>query len=174
MHLFAKSLMFLFLLVFVISCDKDQQSNSNGVTVPEDTLIDILTDIHLADAYMSVKRTERIPFERKDLYESILKEYSISRSRFDSTINYYTTHVDRYELLYEKVMMNLSALEADASAELQKKKQDVKDSLTLKMVVNTESVDTVTVKSKEFIKKALDKRDKKEEEQLKSKKAPRL
>lgn len=174
MHLFAKNLIFLSLLALIISCGSDRQTKSSGVTVPEDTLIDILTDIHLADAYMSVKRTERITFERKDLYESILKEYNISRSRFDSTINYYTTHVDRYELLYEKVMMNLSELEAEASAEQQKKKQEINDSLALKMVVNTESVDTVTVKSKEFIKKALEKRDKKEEEQLKSKKAPRL
>lgn len=164
----------LILSVFILSCSSEKINRSGERIVPEDTLTAVLTDIHLADAYFSVKRTEKIPFERKDLYESILNEYNISRSRFDSTINYYTTHVDQYELLYEKVMMNLSSLEADATAEIQKHKQAVKDSLTLKTVVNTESIDTVTLKSREFIKKAMDKREQKEEMKLKNKKAPRL
>lgn len=164
----------ILLAVLLSSCNKGKTDISHEKIVPEDTLVSILTDIHLADAYFSVKRTERIPFERKDLYESILREYDISRSRFDSTINHYTNHIDQYELLYEKVMANLSSLEADAEAELQKMKQAVKDSLTLKTVVNAESIDTVTVKSRDFIKKAMDKRDEKEEKMLKSKKAPRL
>lgn len=192
--LLAVMLVFSFL---VTSCSKQTESSDSSQIIPDDTLILILTDIHLADAFMSVKRTEKLNFSRGDLYRSVLESYHIPQARFDSTIHYYTNHIEEYEAVYEVIMQNISQKETEAHQKQTIERKELRDSLTLqkdtvqteelnelpgvqkdtlrlKKSINEIGTDTDGVSEKEFIQRAREKRNQNEEKRLRAKKAPRL
>ena len=96
---------------------KEQQESIPVGLIPADTLIDLLVDIHLADAYLSQNRlTKELP--KKDVfYAGITKKYGYTRMEFDSTIRYLATQPRLYASLYEEVLNELSVLQGQVEKE---------------------------------------------------------
>tara|TARA_B100000768_G_C11205232_1_gene343532 strand:- start:328 stop:669 length:342 start_codon:yes stop_codon:yes gene_type:complete len=90
------------LIVFFVSCTNKE---ANIFIVPEDILIPMLCDFHILDAAskQGVISNNRNNLVRHSQYNSILLKYNIERSRFDSTIQYYTQRPIEYKALYEIV-----------------------------------------------------------------------
>lgn len=90
------------LIVFFVSCTNKE---ANIFIVPEDILIPMLCDFHILDAAskQGVISNNRNNLVRHSHYNSILLKYNIERSRFDSTIQYYTQRPIEYKALYEFV-----------------------------------------------------------------------
>lgn len=160
--------------IMLPACSSSENGQADFTYVSKDTLSQVLTEIHLADAYLSVRRIDKLNFERRDLYLSILRKYGISQARFDSTIQYYANNVTDYEQIYEGVLQHISEMEAAAAVLEKDRKAELLDSLTLKSTVNEQPADSASVSNKAFIRKAMEKRNENEEKMLRTKKAPRL
>ncbi len=106
-----------------------RQEDENEYIIPKDTLLSILSDLHLADAYLSVNRAG-FKSDKELFYKAILDSYRVDRERFDSTIHYYSLKGDQYESLYEDLLANLSTLEAEFLQEEQEKQKQLRDSLS--------------------------------------------
>ena len=90
------------ILALFLSCTRKE---INKYIVPQKELIPMLCDFHILDAAskQGVISNNRNNLVRHSHYNSILLKYNIERSRFDSTIQYYTQRPIEYKALYEFV-----------------------------------------------------------------------
>ena len=92
--------------LFIIACS---EKNINKYIIPQEKLIPILCDFHIFDA---ASKQGIIPNNRNNLvrhkhYKSILKKYKIEKTKFDSTLKYYSFRPKEYKIIYEKVESEL-------------------------------------------------------------------
>lgn len=89
------------------SSTKEQQ------TISEEKFIQILIDIHLADASMTTQNiySRRNDYKPSHYYNSIYQKHGISRTGFDSLINYYSQNNADFDRIYEIVIDSLNRLE---------------------------------------------------------------
>ena len=124
-------------LVLFVSCGK-ADVKIPAYVIPADSLVDILVDIHTADAYLSIKRQPNRTMEKSDFYASVLKRHNIDKARFDTTIRFYISNPGPYKLIYEEVIEEFSKLEGQVSKEESDKGKD-----TISFVSTQNEFDTV-------------------------------
>ncbi len=100
----------LFIGVFLFSCTESNQH----FLIPEDEMIDILVDIHVADG---VLKTETFPYDSLQLraenyYKNVFYKYHINRVLFDSALSQYTQDRMLYIDMYDKVIERLRTKES--------------------------------------------------------------
>jgi hypothetical protein len=111
----SKGVIIVFLLI-VLSCSR---TGKHG-RIPENQLVKILADIHLADA-ISFSNKYRDLYRNNDsayYFEQLLSRYDVRRSQFDSTIAWYSGNPELYDLLYSKVLDRLNRMAASINDKL--------------------------------------------------------
>lgn len=86
-------------LVLILSGCSDRPKH----VLDEDKMVDVLTDIQLAEAYHNTMPPGPGNPDRNSLIEAVIKKHGITRQELDSTIAYYGRNIDDYYALYEKV-----------------------------------------------------------------------
>jgi len=94
--------------------------------VPDDTLVEVLTDMHLVAARYTVR--DSLP---PGLRDSVLSQHSLSNREFDTALAYYSRHPEAYKTLHQSVVDSLSALNATLQNVERPKQQTITDSLRL-------------------------------------------
>ena len=96
----------LIFLLFFASC----KENKN--LIPEDKFVDVLVDLHIADAIAlnNIPRYSGFELDSAELYGAVFDEYGITLAMFDSTISYYGSHPDAFLEVYDKVTAKLKML----------------------------------------------------------------
>ena len=89
------------------SCGSDKVPE--GV-VPEDTMVPILAEMHLANAYFSVEYTDdslaycqAIDYTQK----RVLDKHGLTFKQFEKSIAYYTDYPEKFKGIYERVIQQL-------------------------------------------------------------------
>lgn len=113
------SLLF-FLVLFVTSCSFFVPKEE-GV-IDEEKFIDVLVDIHFADAVIIVKgyRHSNDSTTIDLFYDDVLKKHNISRNALNKTINYYSKNINEYDRLYDKVLENLTKKQVEFNEPVKK------------------------------------------------------
>lgn len=106
-------LLFLAIILF-ISCNRKQGVVSAEI-IPKDSLINIIVDLHLADAILinSVTQSKISDISSNHLYKSVLNKYEITKERFDSSIIFYSENPIVLDSIYDKVIEKLSMIESN-------------------------------------------------------------
>lgn len=115
----------LFLLVFVVAaCDKPIVPKPEHL-IHQDKMIDMLADIHLAEATYNRYRsdTSRTHFTSVDFYYSVLAKYEVPDSVFEKSFLYYASEPKNFEKMYRKVLSKLSETEQQLSGRKEQKLQ---------------------------------------------------
>ncbi|MBQ8045085.1 MAG: DUF4296 domain-containing protein [Bacteroidales bacterium] len=102
-----KILILLCSLLGLCSCSSDKVPE--GV-IPEDTMVPILAEMHLANAYFSVEYTDdSLAYSQAVNYtqKQVLDKYGITFKQFGKTIAYYTDNPEKFKGIYEKVIQQL-------------------------------------------------------------------
>jgi hypothetical protein len=84
----------------------------------EKEMVDILHDMHLAEAYSNQYRIDNSgpkKIESKDLYFSVLKKHGVADSTFANSVVYYSSMPKRYEKIYQQVVDRLNMLEEETN-----------------------------------------------------------
>jgi len=73
-------------------------------------MINILVDIHLAEAYISYmqNKTANIKSTTKATYDSLLKRHNITIEILDSNLYYYASKPKELENMYQEVIMKIT------------------------------------------------------------------
>lgn len=111
-----KTLVFFVSIVILLGCD------SRVVKIPEyaieaDSLVPILVDIHMADAYLALKRVPDRDLLKSEFYAGVLKKHGVDKQKFDTTIRFFIANPDLYAVIYENVIAEFSRLEGDLAKE---------------------------------------------------------
>ena len=83
--------------------------------IKKNKLVDVLVDIHLTDGYLSYSgsRIDRNRDRIEGAYGYVLRKYDITPKQFGNTMKYYSSHLDDYEQIYNKVIEKLTKMETE-------------------------------------------------------------
>lgn len=128
-------LLLLLIAVVTFSACKEE-SREKGEVIDEDKFIDVLVDLHIADAMLAtdIKKENEKLFLPKNFYHQVLKKHNITRADFNKSIAYYAEEPAKLGQIYDKVMEKLNTLSAKISGPVEKQKNTPettqKDSIT--------------------------------------------
>jgi len=107
----------LFLLVILlVACDEPMMPKPEHL-IKENQMIDMLVDIHLAEATYNKFRYDSIMKNNSstNFYYSVLNKYQVPDTVFEQSYVYYASVPKDFEKMYRKVMNKLSEKEQELS-----------------------------------------------------------
>lgn|SRR5690554_599405 len=105
------------ILIAVYGCGKAPIEKPENL-LPEDQLIDMMVDVHIAEATYNTRRNQDtllLNSNSADFYYSVLQKHGVPDSVFEKSIVYYGSQPRRFEKMYRKVMNQLTELEQEYS-----------------------------------------------------------
>ena len=102
----------LLFIVLMAGCTK--QTTSDEI-IKENVFIDVLVDIHMADAIL-VAKGYRIHTDSTSIrlfYNDVLIEHNVTQKQIENTFEYYTKNPKKFEKVYDKVSENIVKLEEE-------------------------------------------------------------
>ena len=107
-----KYLAILSVIVLAASC----KSGNSSAPIPRDKMIDIFTDIHLAETYStmvwdSTRMVNKHPDSLAAFYNVILQHHGVSIDSFNNSLEWYSSQTNELDSIYNSVISNLSTLE---------------------------------------------------------------
>ncbi len=113
-----KNILLILSLIFFafVACDKLPVEKPENL-IKEKKMIDMLVDIHIAEATFNHMRYDSIVKNSSsaNFYYSILEKYEVPDSVFEKSFVFYTSSPKNFEKMYRKVMNKLSEIEQDYS-----------------------------------------------------------
>lgn len=113
-----KKLIVILFVLFIgfVSCDKLPYEKPENL-IKEKKMINMLIDIHIADATYAQMRYDSIfrNTPSSNFYYSILEKYQVPDSVFEKSMIYYSSTPKHFEEMYRKVMNKLSEIEQEYS-----------------------------------------------------------
>jgi hypothetical protein len=98
-----KKLLFAFaLLISFLACEK-----SLNTPISEDKLVDILIDLHTAEAAVQDEQQRVRDSMTKIYYQQIFDKHQVSKADFDTTLATYSRHPIRFDTVYNHVLERL-------------------------------------------------------------------
>lgn len=117
-----KSFFYICIGLLLVSCTSNTIYKKPDNLIPKDSMISLLTDMYIAS---SAKNQKNKFLKREKNYMFLVYEkYRIDSTRFDASNTYYTSMVDEYTEILNKVKKNIDSLDV-----LYRKKQEVQDSI---------------------------------------------
>lgn len=117
-EIFMKSrVIILSILVFAfVSCEKTAIEKPRHL-IKEKQMINMLVDIHLAEATFNHLRNDSIvrKSSSENFYYSVLAKYEVPDSVFEKSFVYYASNPKNFEKMYREVMNKLSETEQSFS-----------------------------------------------------------
>lgn len=117
---------FLFLaLLALVSCEEKGYPKPENL-LSEKEMVDVLYDIHLAEAVASrntFRSTDSLRVSSEQMYQAVLDRYGLQDSTFAQTLIYYSARPKVYEKIYKNVVDKLNREIDDMK---QKKEMSVK------------------------------------------------
>ena len=93
----------LLISVVFVAC----QSNLN-TPIPEDKLIDILIDVHTAEA-LTEAESQRVRDSMNPIYYAqIYEKHGVTSTDFDSTMSVYAHNPERFDSVYARVIRRIN------------------------------------------------------------------
>lgn len=98
-----------FFVIFGFSC-AEKKSISGKDFIPHDSLVQILTDLHLMDGVTNDTRFYHKfnPGDSIDMYTWIFEKHSITKEKYELTILEYSKYPELLDQIYDEVLMQLN------------------------------------------------------------------
>jgi len=82
--------------------------------LPPDSMVSLLTDLHLADGIISTLKDKKVSVENmaSEYFVVILEKHKIDKTIFEESMRYYAYHTEKFDEIYEKVVTNLGIRES--------------------------------------------------------------
>lgn len=121
---------FLVILFLFNSC---YQEHEEEVRVPdklmsEEELVNTLTDLQLAEGLLTYQRLQKVGGDKEfkdSIYQVVFEHYGITLEELTENLNYYNSDPQNMELLYDKILTNLSKIQSEV--ELAAKKDTIQE-----------------------------------------------
>jgi hypothetical protein len=88
--------------------------------IPREQFIDILVDIKIFDAILAMKQRKKLTdmdYTKYFIHNSIMEKYSISRQRFERSLEYYQQDMEEMDAIYAEAITRLSKMKSEAEKE---------------------------------------------------------
>lgn len=113
-----QSLKSLFLLFVVAVCVASCKPTIPSKYIQPDQMENILYDYHVAQAYLDNEPGLSTDYNRRYYKLAILKKHGVTEAEFDSSMVYYTRHIDNLHVMYEHISDRLEAAAESLGADV--------------------------------------------------------
>lgn len=109
----------LLLIAIFLSACKGKSEEKKGEVIDEEKFIDILVDVHIADAILTINSDVKNPelYVPENFYYQVLNNHGITREDFDRSIEYYADDPAVLQKIYEKVSEKIGIKESQIKGE---------------------------------------------------------
>jgi hypothetical protein len=98
----------------MFSCTSNTILKKPDNLIPEDQMVDLLTDLFLA---INAETTKNLDLKRQvNYYPLIFEKYNIDSTQFKESNFYYTSRVDHYDVILNRVHERLKKLNKELDA----------------------------------------------------------
>lgn len=113
-------LIFVLLIIALASCNDEVVPKPKHL-IKENQMIDMLVDIHLAEATYNKFRYDTIMRDNSSVnfYYAVLDKYNVQDSVFEQSFIYYASVPKNFDKMYRKVTSKLSEMEQELSGRKQ-------------------------------------------------------
>ena len=118
-----KNLLLILVSALLLSCAEERQQ---AVPIPdevvsEETMVEVLVDLHLVEASLSLKMMEdhRVAKDTAEFYNPY-KKHKVTRKAFDESFKYYSSKPDKLSAIYEEVLNRLNQRQAEVMKSIPK------------------------------------------------------
>ena len=111
---FPTLILFLVMSMLLFSCQSKKPEIVPTAIIGKDTMVQMLTELHLIEASLAIKMTEKrkINALRNELKEKLYAKYGMKKERFYDSYNYYKERPQIIDSLYINVLTELSKKQA--------------------------------------------------------------
>ena len=105
------------IFLLILSCEKPIIEKPENL-IKEDKMVEMLTDIHLAEATFSNRRYQDTLLSKSssaNFYYSVLDKYQIPDSVFEKSFIFYASQPKKFEKMYRQVMNKINEMEQEFS-----------------------------------------------------------
>ena len=98
------------LCLILLSCGAPKTKIPQDI-LSENSFIDLLKDIHLAEAKFELRKTKGMKNAKNELahnYSIIYQRHEVKADDFDKTLDYYAQHPEQLEQIYTRVLEKLT------------------------------------------------------------------
>ncbi|TRO64315.1 DUF4296 domain-containing protein [Christiangramia sabulilitoris] len=152
-------ILFVLLLLFSVSCQNLEKTERPEDLIPEDQMIDVLTEIALLNAARNYNK-QKLESTGIDPTGYVFAKYNIDSLQFERSNDYYAEQYSDYERIYDSVKVRLQVIKTrmDSLRAIEVKIEDSiklarKDSLRRVDSLGLRIIDSVPVKTLKAINK---------------------
>ncbi len=120
-----KHIYIIAVLTFLVSCTSNTMYKKPENLIPKDTMISFLTEMYIASSAKNYKN--KLLKKEKNYVLYVYNKYKIDSARFDVSNAYYTSKIEDYTEMLNKVKSNIDSIQ-----KIYEKKQEISDSVKLK------------------------------------------
>ncbi|MBI1287271.1 MAG: DUF4296 domain-containing protein [Flavobacteriales bacterium] len=100
------------------SCQENAEKKPDYL-LDEDKMVSVMVDMHLVETAQNLKVIEpdsaNLNYDR--MFESIFVSHGVTKTEFDSSLYYYSTRTEEMNVIYDKVLEQLSELESEVNSD---------------------------------------------------------
>lgn len=121
-------LLSLFITLTIASCSEGDSEKPDQV-LDENEMVDVLVDVHLAEAVLTRIRGkgENVEGLTDAYYQKVFEKHEINKKIFDTSMYYYQQNLGEMDEIYEQVITELNKMEREREQEQKKKSVDKKE-----------------------------------------------
>jgi hypothetical protein len=104
--------------LFLYSCSPGRSANPDATIIPRDSMVQLMADIHLADAILinAVNHRKIQVNQIPAYYSDILQRYNITKTRFDVSLRFYSDDLEKFDKMYDEILSLLNKRQAEVEA----------------------------------------------------------
>ena len=103
-------LLLLILVMLTPACEKNK-SITGKAFLEREVLVDVLVDIHLADAVTNDRKFNRkYDADSIDILSPILEKHQVTKEMFDTTLIVYSQYPELFDKVYNDVLIKLNVM----------------------------------------------------------------
>ncbi len=115
-----KTTFFLFpFFLFLISCQGEKKETKPAYVIDQDKMVSIMVDMHIVETASNLKVFN--PDSAQQMYQndfaSIYLTHEVTKAKFDSSLAYYATQTDEMNVIYDRILEELSQLESEVNSD---------------------------------------------------------
>ncbi len=121
-----KIYLLLILVVFIISCKKQNNQHVNTDILNHKQMVSVLVDCYIVEAELlniSQKEPNNLKIYTKYYYDFIFKKHQINRNQLFESMQYYTYRIKEFSQIYNDVLLKVANMQTSTIVKHKKEEQ---------------------------------------------------
>lgn len=120
--------MIILLLILSVRCASEKEKEAIPAhIIDEETFSDMMVEVLILEGYRSrnPKQKDSINVRLQQYYHGLIKEYGVSKEKFDQSYQYYSEDPARMKVIYDRVELKFKLKDDELSKQRQELRKDI-------------------------------------------------